>query len=125
MQEYSQPQDPRVERVLAHPTRSAILELLLGEKGLGPSSISEKLGIRPGNASYHVEVLTGCGAVEAVPNEKRRGEPLIRLPQPAPQRERNRPNVSDSRRDDVSAAQLKSLIEMAAHLRPGHAPGAS
>lgn len=124
MLEYSQPQgpDPRTDRALDHPTRRAILDLLVGEQGFGPSSISEKLGIRAANASYHVDVLLACGAVEAAPDEKR-GERLVRLPQPAPPSAKNWLDVSGSMRDDISAAQLKSLIEMASHLRPGHAPG--
>lgn len=118
------PRDPRRERALAHPTRRAILELLRSEKSLAPSSIAGKLGIGTANASYHAEVLTGCGAIEVVPDEKSHGERLLRLPEPPPTSGKGRRAVSDSMRDDVSAAQLKSLIEMAAHLRPRHAPGA-
>lgn len=119
-----QPQDPRLERALAHPTRRATLDLLRGEKGLAPSSIAGKLGIGAANASYHVDVLTACGAIEVVPDEGRGGERLVRLAEPSPENGKAWREVSDSMRDDVSAAQLKSLIEMAAHLRPRPAPGA-
>jgi len=123
MQEYSQPPDRRAEHALDHPTRRAILDLLAGEEGLGPGSIAEKLGVPVANAGYHVDVLTVYGAVEPA-SDKRHGERLVRLPRSASASRKNRLDVSDSRRDNVSEAQLKSLIEMAAHLRPRHAPGA-
>lgn len=122
MKEYSQPLDHRLERALDHPTRRAILDLLMGQKGVGSNSISGKLGIRPANAGYHLDVLTASGAIEVVEGE-RRGERLVRLPQSSAKRKANPLGASGSRRDDVSEAQLRSLIEMAAHLRPGHAPG--
>jgi DNA-binding transcriptional ArsR family regulator len=122
MQEYSQPRDPRIERALDHPTRRSILDLLIGEKGLGLSSISEKLEVTAANAAYHVDVLLACGVVEVTAG-KRSGERLIRLPQPAPEAKQNGLGASGSSRDGISEAQLKSLIEMAAHLRPRPAPG--
>jgi len=124
MAEYSKtPQDPRVERALDHPTRRAILDLLIGEKGIGPSLISEKLGVGAANASYHVDVLTACGVVEVMPGEGRRGERLIRLPQSPAENKKNWLDVSGSKRDDISAVQLKSLIETASELRPRPASG--
>ena len=57
----------RSRRALAHPTRSAVLELLIGEKGLAPSALGARLGVTAANASYHVDVLLDCGALEAVP----------------------------------------------------------
>lgn len=122
MQEYSQPRDPRVERALDHPTRRSILDLLIGEKGLGLNSISERLEVSGANAAYHVDILLACGMVEVVAG-KRSGERLIRLPQPSPEGKKNGRDASGSTRDDISEAQLKSLIEMAAHLRPRPAPG--
>jgi DNA-binding transcriptional ArsR family regulator len=124
MAEYSKsPPDLRVERALDHPTRRAILDLLIGEKGIGPSSISEKLGVGAANASYHVDVLTACGVVEVVPDEGRRGERLIRLPQSPVENKKNWLDVSGSMRDDITSAQLKSLIETASELRPKPASG--
>jgi DNA-binding transcriptional ArsR family regulator len=122
MQEYSQPRDPRIERALDHPTRRSILDLLIGENGIGLNSISEKLEVTAANAAYHVDVLLACGVVEAVAG-KRGGERLIRLPQPSPEGKKKGLDGSGSLRDDISDAQLKSLIEMAAHLRPRPAPG--
>jgi DNA-binding transcriptional ArsR family regulator len=124
MQEYSQPRDLRAERELAHPTRRAILELLAGEQGLAPRSIAGRLELPVAGVAYHVEVLTACGAVETAVG-KRRGERLARLAGPPVRKGRKDPlDASGSMRADVSEAQLKSLIEMASHLRPGHAPGA-
>ena len=123
MQEYSQPSNHRLERALDHPTRRAILDLLTDDKGIGSSAISEKLGVRPANAGYHLDVLTASGAIEIVEG-KRPGERLVRLPRSSARGKKNPLSASGSMRDDVSEAQLKSLIEMAAHLRPGHAPGA-
>jgi len=123
MQEYSQPLNSRLERALEHPTRRAILDLLMGQKRVGSGSICEKLGIRAANAGYHLDVLTACGAIEAV-RDKRGGERTVRLPQSAAERKENPLGASGSMRDDVSEAQLRSLIEMAAHLRPRHAPDA-
>jgi DNA-binding transcriptional ArsR family regulator len=123
MTEYSQAPDRRRERALDNPTRRAILDLLIGGKGLGLSALSEKLAIPAANVSYHVEVLSTCGAVELVPNEKRPGERLVRLPQTPADRKKEWLDVSGSMRDDISAAQLKSLIETASQLRPDSAPG--
>jgi DNA-binding transcriptional ArsR family regulator len=125
MQEYSQPQSPLVERALDHPTRRSILDLLVGAQGLGLGSLAEKLEVKVANVAYHVDVLIACDVVEVVPG-RRRGERRIRLPQASsPQYGKNSLDVSGSKRDDITEAQLKSLIEMAAHLRPGHAPGTS
>lgn len=96
--------------------------MLIGEKGLGLNSIAGKLEVTAANAAYHVDVLLACGLV-AVAAGNRGGERLIRLPQPSSGGKKRGPAVSDALRDDVSDAQLKSLIEMAAHLRPRHAPG--
>lgn len=122
MQPYSQPRDPRVERALDHPTRRSILDLLIGEQGLGVNSLSEKLEVPAANVAYHVDVLLACDLVEAA-SEKRRGERLIRLPQPSPESRKKGFDASGSSREEISDAHLKSLIEMAAHLRPRHAPG--
>lgn len=120
--EYSQFPFPRLASALVHPTRKAIFELLGGGKELSPSSISGKLGIKVANVAYHVDVLASHGAVEVAPG-KRRGEQLVRLPQP-PREGKSPPlDVSGSMRDDISDAQLKSLIETASNFPPGYATG--
>lgn len=96
--------------------------MLNGEKGLGASSISEKLGVGAANASYHADVLIACGVVEVVAS-KTRGERLVRLPQSPVENKKNWLDVSGSMRDDISAAQLKNLIETASELRSKPSPG--
>jgi len=124
MAEYStSPPDPRAERALDHPTRRAILDLLIGEKGIAPRAISEKLGVGAANASYHADVLIACGLVEVAPGGGRRRERVIRLPRSPVENKKRWLDLSGSMRDDISAAQLKSLIEAASELRPGSAPG--
>ncbi len=115
--------DPRLAQALAHPTRGAILELLTGEKQLSPGSISEKLGVEAANARYHVDVLAACGAVEAAPDGKR-GERLVRLPQPKRKKKKSQLDPSGAMREGVSEAQLKNLIETASDFPPGYARGA-
>lgn len=87
------------------------------------SSIAEEIGIPAANARYHLDVLSACGAVEAVADEGCGGERVIRLARTAEQRKREWLDVSGSMRDDVTPAQLKSLIEIASQLRPGSSPG--
>jgi DNA-binding transcriptional ArsR family regulator len=115
--------DPRLTRALAHPTRSAILELLIGEESLSPGTISEKLGVKAANACYHLDVLAVAGALEAAPGDKG-GEGLFRIPQPSPKAKKSRLDASGSMRPGVSEAQLKSLIETASDFPPGYARGA-
>jgi DNA-binding transcriptional ArsR family regulator len=105
---------------VAHPTRRAILELLVGQKGLSPGSIAEKLEVGVANAKYHVDVLLACGAIEAVLEDGRRGERLVRLARSTRPRDQSRLDASGSMRDDVSVAQLKNLIEIAGDFPPGY-----
>ncbi len=48
--------EARLARAVAHPTRRAILELLMGEKGVSPTALGEKLEVKVANACYHLEV---------------------------------------------------------------------
>jgi DNA-binding transcriptional ArsR family regulator len=101
--------DPRLAHALAHPTRSAILRMLIGTDGLSPRSLAEKLGVTAAKLKYHVDVLRLCGAVEAVKDAGRADE----------QKAQQRP-VADGLRADVSEEQLRNLIEIAGELGTGY-----
>ena len=120
--------DSRLAHALAHPTRSGIVRLLVGTRGLAPGSLAEKLGLKTAVVRYHVDVLTSCGAVEAVKDEGGGAELLVRLAPLPNERKPARPRqVCDGLRDDVSEAQLRNLIEIAGDLGTGYAgpgPGA-
>jgi predicted ArsR family transcriptional regulator len=112
--------DPHLARAIVHPTRRAILKLLKGEKGVRPRAIAEKLGVGTANARYHVDVLLACGAVEAVPDEQRGGEPLVRLYSASRRKKRRSLDPTGAMRDDVTDAQLRNLIEIAGDLGIGY-----
>lgn len=116
------PPDSRdqIARALAHPMRSAIMRLLIGTSGLSPKVISEKLETTAARVRYHVDVLTECGAVEAVKDGGRADELLIRLAPLPSERKPGRTEVADGLRDDISEAQLRNLIEIAGDLGIGY-----
>ncbi len=65
--------DQRLVRAVAHPLRVEILEVLVGKGEMSPTQIAETLGSKPGNVSYHVNVLRECEVLELVRTEPRRG----------------------------------------------------
>lgn len=114
--------DQRLVRALAHPSRVAILETLTDEKGLGLSQISEKLGIKPANVSYHANVLVESGVLEFVPARRRRGatEQLFRLTPRSPIGNRPWGEISESMRGEISTVLLQSFMERARNFPPGY-----
>lgn len=64
--------DPRVLRALGHPLRQRILHAL-NTKVASPSALSEELGERLANVSYHVKILLENDAIELVKTEPVRG----------------------------------------------------
>lgn len=64
--------DHRIVKALAHPLRQNILTIL-NERVASPSEISEELGERLGNVSYHVRTLLDLGCIELVSTTPRRG----------------------------------------------------
>jgi DNA-binding transcriptional ArsR family regulator len=102
--------DQRLVRALAHPSRIAILETLVDEEGLGLSQLSEKLEVKPAKASYHVNVLTDSGMVEAVPAPGNEVEPLFRLTPRSPIGSQRWGEISESMRGEISTALLQTLI---------------
>jgi len=116
----SQDLDPQIAHALAHPTRGAILRMLIGTEGLTTGTLAEKLGMPAAKVKYHVGVLTRCGAVEAVKEGGRGGELLIRLAPLASERKQPPRKVADGFRADVTEAQLRNLIEIAGDLGTGY-----
>jgi DNA-binding transcriptional ArsR family regulator len=64
--------DPRVLRALGHPLRQRILHVL-NARVASPSALSQELGERLANVSYHVKILLENGAIELVKTEPVRG----------------------------------------------------
>lgn len=64
--------DPRVLRALGHPLRQRILHAL-NTKVASPSALSQELGERLANVSYHVKILLENDAIELVKTEPVRG----------------------------------------------------
>ncbi len=64
--------DPRVLRALGHPLRQRILHVL-NIRVASPSALSQELGERLANVSYHVKILLENDAIELVKTEPVRG----------------------------------------------------
>jgi DNA-binding transcriptional ArsR family regulator len=64
--------DPRLAKALSHPMRTRILTIL-NERVASPNEISEMIGERLPNVSYHVRALHDLGCIELVRTAQRRG----------------------------------------------------
>jgi DNA-binding transcriptional ArsR family regulator len=64
--------DPRLAKALSHPMRAQILAIL-NERVASPNEISEAIGERLPNVSYHVRALDELGCIELVRTAQRRG----------------------------------------------------
>ncbi|HEU4739211.1 MAG TPA: helix-turn-helix domain-containing protein [Solirubrobacterales bacterium] len=64
--------DQDLVRALAHPLRLRILQAL-GDGPSSPKKISELLGERLSNVSYHVRVLDKCNCVQLIDTRPARG----------------------------------------------------
>src|SRR5918999_5780507 len=60
-------------RVLAHPLRPRILELLAVRGEASPNEMAAELGVPLGTLSYHTRLLRDLGWIELVRTEPRRG----------------------------------------------------
>lgn len=72
--------DQQILKALAHPLRVEILHQL--EKGpSGPKRLSDRMGERLGNVSYHMNVLLECDCIELIETIPQRGavEHIYRL----------------------------------------------
>ncbi len=64
--------DPRLAKALSHPMRTRILAIL-NERVASPNEISEMIGERLPNVSYHVRALLDLECIELVRTAQRRG----------------------------------------------------
>ncbi len=64
--------DERLAKALSHPLRAQILTIL-NERVASPNAISEQLGQRLPNVSYHVRALLDLECIELVSTAQRRG----------------------------------------------------
>lgn len=64
--------DERLAKALSHPMRAHILAIL-NERVASPNEISEMIGERLPNVSYHVRALNELGCIELVRTAQRRG----------------------------------------------------
>jgi DNA-binding transcriptional ArsR family regulator len=73
MKPYSDINDPRLIKALAHPLRVQILTVLETRQLASPNELSEELGVSLGVMSYHVRRLHALGFIELVKRTPRRG----------------------------------------------------
>jgi DNA-binding transcriptional ArsR family regulator len=71
--------DPRAMRALAHPTRMALLELLLREGPLTATRAGALLEQSPASCSFHLRQLAKYGFVEEAPGGRGRERPWRRV----------------------------------------------
>jgi DNA-binding transcriptional ArsR family regulator len=65
--------DAQVARVLSHPLRPRILQILTIRGEASPNEIAEELGVPLGTLSYHTRLLRDYGWIELVREVPRRG----------------------------------------------------
>jgi DNA-binding transcriptional ArsR family regulator len=73
MKPYSDINDPRLIKALAHPLRVRILSILETRDMASPNEMAEELGVSLGVMSYHVRRLHALGFLELVKRTPRRG----------------------------------------------------
>jgi DNA-binding transcriptional ArsR family regulator len=73
MKPYSDINDPRLIKALAHPLRVQILSILATRDMASPNEMAEELGVSLGVMSYHVRRLHALGFLELVKRTPRRG----------------------------------------------------
>src|SRR3954453_20755263 len=72
MKPFTDINDPRVVKALAHPLRVEILGIL-EQRRASPSELAIELGAPLGNVSYHVKTLLGLRLIRLVKKTPRRG----------------------------------------------------
>ena len=66
MKPYSDINDPRLIKALAHPLRVRILSILETRDMASPNEMADELGVSLGVLSYHVRRLLALGFLELV-----------------------------------------------------------
>jgi DNA-binding transcriptional ArsR family regulator len=73
MKPYSDINDPRLIKALAHPLRVRVLSVLETREMASPNELADELGVSLGVMSYHVRRLHALGFLELVKRTPRRG----------------------------------------------------
>ncbi|WP_432829489.1 ArsR/SmtB family transcription factor [Dactylosporangium sp. CA-092794] len=100
--------EPAAMRALAHPVRLELIELLKREGPLTATEAGERLGQRPGNMSWHLQILARHGFVTEAGEKSGRRRPW-RLTAPGLQFETDTPE-SRALLDAVVASDVAALM---------------
>ncbi len=73
MKPYSDINDPRLIKALAHPLRVRVLSVLETREMASPNELADELGVSLGVMSYHVRRLHALGFLELMKRTPRRG----------------------------------------------------
>lgn len=106
--------DKGLFRILAHPLRAQILQLLT-ERTASPTQIARETGESLGTVAYHVKVLLEKGYIELVRKEPRRGaaEHFYRATHKAPSGSEAWQQIPEALRGDLDAATLQAFTARA------------
>jgi DNA-binding transcriptional ArsR family regulator len=98
--------DAKIARVLSHPLRPRILQILAVRGEASPNEIAAELEVPLGTLSYHTRLLRDAGWIELVREVPRRGavEHFYRAVV--------RPYVDDAQWDDLPASVRRRLASM-------------
>jgi DNA-binding transcriptional ArsR family regulator len=98
--------DAKIARVLSHPLRPRILEILTVRGEASPNEIAAELDVPLGTLSYHTRLLRDAGWIELVREVPRRGavEHFYRAVA--------RPSADDAQWDDLPASVRRRLASM-------------
>jgi DNA-binding transcriptional ArsR family regulator len=104
MKPYSDINDPRLIKALAHPLRVRILTILETRELASPNEMADELGVSLGVMSYHVRRLHALGFLELVKRTPRRGAIEHHY------RAKARPRVSDDVWAETPAIVKRAMV---------------